>query len=83
MHTGVRGDGQLPYVAASPNDDLSSWERLPYNPAIKSFPTELNITNFRDHSVWKDGDSWYQVIGSGIKGIDGTGPLYQSLDFLS
>jgi beta-fructofuranosidase len=37
---------------------------------------------FRDHCVWREGDSWYQVIGSGIRGEGGAALLYRSNDLL-
>jgi beta-fructofuranosidase len=83
MYTGVRGEAQLPCVAISPNDDLSTWEKLSDNPVIKSPPTELDTTIFRDHSIWMEGENWYQVIGSGVQGLGGTALLYRSIDFRS
>ncbi|MFP5112415.1 GH32 C-terminal domain-containing protein [Bacillaceae bacterium C204] len=35
---------------------------------------------FRDPYVWKDGDKWYQLVGSGIKEAGGTALLYTSED---
>jgi beta-fructofuranosidase len=83
MYTGVRGNDQLPCIATSRDDDLSSWEKLPDNPVIASPPAELETTIFRDHSVWKENATWHQVIGSGVRGIGGTALVYRSEDFLS
>ncbi|WP_336785179.1 S-layer homology domain-containing protein [Paenibacillus sp. MMO-177] len=38
--------------------------------------------NFRDPYVWKDGDTWYQLVGSGIKNVGGTALLYTSDDMI-
>jgi beta-fructofuranosidase len=81
LYTGVRGDVQLPCLAISHDDDLITWEKDSDNPVITSPPAELDTTIFRDHSAWKDGDTWYQVIGSGIEGVGGTALLYRSPDF--
>jgi beta-fructofuranosidase len=35
---------------------------------------------FRDHAVWRDGDTWYQLIGSGVVGRGGAVLLYSSPD---
>lgn len=35
---------------------------------------------FRDPFVWKDGDKWYQLVGSGVEGAGGTAILYSSND---
>lgn len=82
MYTGVRGATELPCIATSHDDDLASWEKYPGNPVITA-PPELDTTIFRDHSVWREADLWYQVIGSGIEGIGGTALLYRSSDFLT
>jgi beta-fructofuranosidase len=38
------------------------------------------VLGFRDHSVWKEDGTWYQLIGSGIRDIGGTAFLYRSPD---
>jgi beta-fructofuranosidase len=38
------------------------------------------VVGFRDHSVWHEDGSWYQVIGSGIRGVGGAALLYRSSD---
>jgi beta-fructofuranosidase len=81
MYTGVRGDDQLPCIATSDDDDLSSWEKYAVNPVIHAPPSELETTIFRDHSVWKENGDWFQAIGSGVKGVGGTALLYRSSDF--
>lgn len=35
---------------------------------------------FRDPYVWKDGDKWYQLVGSGVEKAGGTALLYSSKD---
>lgn len=82
LYTGVRGDKQLPCLAVSRDDDLSTWHKHPHNPVIDSPPPDLNTTIFRDHSVWREDDSWYQVTGSGIEGAGGTALVYRSSNFV-
>jgi beta-fructofuranosidase len=81
IYSGHRDGAQHPCLATS-RDDLSTWEKHPGNPIIPAPPQELDLVAFRDHCVWKDGDTWYQLIGAGIKGVGGTALLYESLDLL-
>jgi beta-fructofuranosidase len=77
IYTGVRGDQQLPCLAASP-DDLVTWEKYQGNPVITAPPQDLDLLAFRDHTLWKEGTTWYQLIGAGIRGVGGTVLLYRS-----
>jgi beta-fructofuranosidase len=77
MYTGVRGDRQLPCLATS-SDDLITWKKYPGNPVIAAPPLDLDLLAFRDHTVWKEGTLWYQLIGAGISGVGGTVLLYRS-----
>lgn len=77
IYTGVRGDHQLPCLATS-SDDLINWQKYPGNPLITAPPPDLALIAFRDHSVWKEGTTWYQLIGAGIKDVGGAALLYRS-----
>ena len=77
IYTGLRGGEQRPCLATS-SDDLRTWQKCADNPIIPAPPADLEVIGFRDHSLWKEGDTWYQVIGSGIKGVGGTALLYRS-----
>ena len=81
IYTGVRGDQQLPCVAAS-RDDLVTWQKYHGNPVIVSPPQELDLLAFRDHTLWKEGNIWYQLVGAGIKEAGGTVLLYRSPNLL-
>jgi beta-fructofuranosidase len=81
IYSGNRGGQQLPCLATS-HDDLRTWEKYAGNPIIPSPPPDLDLVAFRDHCVWQEGDTWYQAIGSGIKGVGGTVLLYTSPDLL-
>jgi beta-fructofuranosidase len=82
IYTGVRGKSQLPCVATSRDDSLTSWEKYEGNPVIPSPPEGLDLVGFRDHSVWKEDGVWYQLIGSGIRGVGGAALLYKSEDLI-
>jgi beta-fructofuranosidase len=79
IYTGVQRDEQLPCVATG-DADLRTWHKYPGNPVIAAPPADLDLVGFRDHTVWKEGDTWYQGIGSGILHAGGTVLLYQSSD---
>ena len=72
---------QRPCVATS-RDDLFTWEKYPGNPVISAPPEGLDVVGFRDHSVWQEADTWYQVIGSGLRDVGGAALLYRSPDLI-
>jgi beta-fructofuranosidase len=87
LYTGVRkpADGpriELPCIATSNDADLVTWQKHRANPVIAIPPPGFDVLGFRDHSVWKEGDAWYQIIGSGIRGVGGTAFLYRSSDLV-
>ena len=87
LYTGVRksADGpriELPCLATSADDDLVTWQKYPGNPVIAAPPPGFDLLGFRDHGVWKEDGVWYQVIGSGIRGVGGTVFLYRSADLV-
>lgn len=82
VYSGNRDGRQLPCLATS-LDGLLTWIKNPANPVIAAPPADLDLVAFRDHSVWRDGESWYQVIGAGIRGRGGTALLYSSPDLQS
>jgi beta-fructofuranosidase len=83
VYTGGRGREQLPCLAAADSDSLRQWTKYEGNPIIPEVPPELDITEtehwaaeFRDHCIWQEGDTWYQLIGSGIQDRGGAVLLY-------
>ena len=64
---------------------LKDWKMLsnPVTVQAPDLPAEegkVMFGQFRDPFVWKDGDTWYQIVGSGIENIGGTALLYTSKD---
>ena len=45
---------------------------------ITAPPRDLDLFAFRDHTLWKDKTTWYQLVGAGIRGVGGTVLLYRS-----
>ena len=74
IYTGVHPEVQC--IARS-YDNGRTFTKFEGNPVIAASPIE-NTTGFRDPFVWRDGDWWYCVIGSGINGEGGTAFLYRS-----
>jgi beta-fructofuranosidase len=77
IYTGLRDSIQRPCLATSA-DDLLTWTKYSGNPVIATPPPEMDQVDFRDHSVWKEDDTWYQVIGSSVPGVGGAALLYRS-----
>jgi len=68
--------------------DLKRWIMEPQavTTQARSLPAEEGevwFGQFRDPFVWKDGDTWYQLVGSGIKNVGGTALLYSSPDMVN
>ncbi|MFT4029133.1 MAG: glycoside hydrolase family 32 protein [Protaetiibacter sp.] len=79
IYSGRHGDRELPCVATG-TPDLVEWTKDPGNPVIASPPAGADVVAFRDHCVWREGDRWRQLVGSGIRGRGGTAFLYESAD---
>lgn len=76
---GLVPERQLVAVAADPNDpDLRVWRKIPENPVIAAPPPDLTVAGWRDPALWKEGDTWYMVIGSGVRGVGGMALMYRS-----
>lgn len=78
VYTGI--DPQVVCLATS-MDGLLTWQKHPANPVISAPPEEYQQTSgghFRDPYVWKEGTTWYIVIGSKVKGVGGLVLLYCS-----
>jgi beta-fructofuranosidase len=86
IYTGIEGLHQRVCIATG-DEQLLQWEKSSRNPVISGPPPEIDVlktsdgtTHYRDPSVWREDDSWWMVIGSGITGVGGTVLLYQSED---
>jgi beta-fructofuranosidase len=89
VYTGGAGREQLPCLATATDDTLRRWTKDPGNPIIPAAPDDPEIletddwaAEFRDHCVWREDGTWYQLIGSGVTGVGGTALLYESDDGL-
>ncbi|MHC3130376.1 MAG: glycoside hydrolase family 32 protein [Candidatus Bathyarchaeota archaeon] len=79
IYTGVWPEVQC---VATSTDSMITWQKYKSNPVISAPPASLTVTGFRDPCSWKEGDTWYMIIGSGIKDVGGTSLLYKSRDLI-
>ncbi len=79
VYTGVRPEVQC--IARS-RDGLMTWQKDDHNPVIAGPPPGLELTGFRDPYIWREGNEWALVLGSGFPGIGGTALLYRSSDLI-
>jgi len=84
IYTGVRPEAQC---IATSRDGMITWTKHPRNPVIPRRPGGLDLHGFRDPFAWREGRTWYVVIGSGIKergkSKGGTALLYRSSDLVN
>lgn len=59
------------------DNDLVHWVKHPA-PVVVQQQGIGKFGDFRDPFVWKDGDSWYMLVGSGTEGQGGTALAYTS-----
>ena len=65
---------------ATGSDDMVRWRKHPGNPVVGSPPPGMDVTGFRDPALWREGDDWYMINGSGIRDRGGTALMYRSGD---
>ncbi len=66
-------------LAVAHDTSLRTWKKLP-DPVIAAPPPHLKVTGFRDPALWREGDNWMLVLGSGVRGKGGMVLLYKSPD---
>jgi len=74
--------GVFPQVQclASSDDNLIAWKKVSGNPVVGSPPAGLEVTGFRDPSIWRESGSWLMTVGAGFQGRGGAVLLYESKD---
>jgi beta-fructofuranosidase len=58
--------------------DLKKWKKHPVPVTIQPNNMGLHHDGFRDPFVWKEGEIWYQIVGTGIEGVSGAAILFTS-----
>jgi beta-fructofuranosidase len=66
-------------LATAQDDLLRTWKKLPH-PIIANPPEGLEVTGFRDPCLWREGDRWMLIVGSGTRDKGGLILLYSSPD---
>jgi beta-fructofuranosidase len=66
-------------LAISQDDDLQIWKKSP-EPVIAKPPAGLAVTGFRDPAIWREGENWMLILGSGVHAKGGMILLYTSTD---
>jgi beta-fructofuranosidase len=78
------GDGAVQWVATS-KDDMLTFEKHPANPVMTGdlhSPAGIVVKDWRDPFAWRDGNTWYAVLGGHRDGGKGGAFLYHSKDLL-
>jgi beta-fructofuranosidase len=79
IYSGAVDERQRACLATS-SDGLLSWHKDPNNPIIPEPPPDLDVLQYRDHSVWREADAWYHVMGASLRDGGGAALLYRSTD---
>jgi beta-fructofuranosidase len=79
LRDGVHTWRETQCLAVAQDDDLRIWKKLP-EPVIATPPARLDVTGFRDPALWREGENWMLILGSGVRGRGGMILLYTSTD---
>ncbi|MFZ0730999.1 MAG: glycoside hydrolase family 32 protein [Candidatus Sulfotelmatobacter sp.] len=79
LRDGVHTWRETQCLAVAEDDDLRRWRKLP-EPVIAAPPAGMEVLGFRDPCLWREGDRWILILGSGIRGKGGAILLYSSPD---
>lgn len=74
-----KGLREIQCLATSVDPELRTWRKLD-KPALDGPPPGLKVTGFRDPCPWKEGNTWYLGMGSGLHEVGGAVLLYSSPD---
>ena len=81
IYSGNREGKQRACLAFS-QDNLETLQKYPGNPVIPDSPAGYDLRQYRDHCVWREGGTWYQLMGAWIKDAGGAVFLYRSDDLV-
>ena len=79
LRDGVHTWRETQCLAVAQDDDLRVWKKLS-EPVIATPPGGLEVTGFRDPALWREGQKWMLILGSGVRGKGGMILLYTSTD---
>jgi beta-fructofuranosidase len=78
LRDGVQNFREVQCLATSNDPQLRTWNKWK-TPVIEP-PQDPRITGFRDPFLWRDRDTWYLGVASGIREEGGNVRLYRSKD---
>lgn len=67
---------------ARSDDELLRWRKDGRNPVLDGPPAGLALVAFRDPFVWREQDTWWMVIGAGLRGEGGAVLRFRSPDLV-
>ena len=74
--------GAVQWLATS-TDGMRTWRKHPANPVMTlALHGDLQIKDWRDPFVWKDGEEWFAVLGGHRAGGNGCAMIYKSKDLV-
>jgi beta-fructofuranosidase len=79
LRDGVHVWRETQCLAVAQDNDLRIWKKL-QDPVIAIPPVGLSVTGFRDPCLWREGDNWMLILGSGSLEKGGMILLYTSKD---
>jgi beta-fructofuranosidase len=79
LRDGVHSWQEVQCLAVAQDDNLRSWKKFP-EPVIAAPPAGLAVTGFRDPCIWREGNLWMLILGSGVRNKGGAILLYSSPD---
>lgn len=79
LRDGVHTWRETQCLAVAQDNALRIWKKLS-EPVIATPPAGLEVTGFRDPALWREGDNWMLILGSGVRGKGGMILLYTSRD---
>jgi beta-fructofuranosidase len=79
LRDGMHTWREVQCLAVSQDENLRTWKKFP-EPVIAAPPTGLAVTGFRDPCIWREGNLWMLILGSGVRNKGGAILLYSSLD---
>ncbi len=79
LRDGVHTWREVQCLAIAKDKSLRTWQKLS-DPVIAAPPAGLSVTGFRDPCLWREGNDWMLILGSGIRHKGGAVLLYSSPD---
>jgi beta-fructofuranosidase len=78
LRDGAHSFREVQCLATSADPQLRSWDKWK-TPVIEP-PLDARLTGFRDPFLWRDADTWYLGVASGLRQEGGNVLLYRSKD---